>query len=160
AGESLRAQRSGSVCWEVHDRRSVINRYRPVVAGDGPGELVVIFEVAPAVAHGVIDLDHASGVHGVRNENLQIAEAARDVRFVFQRIAGAVGDAGDVEKQRVVGAARAGILHRNEAMDAMPFGNEDQRDALVYRGGASAAEGERGAAVRKTAALARTWEAM
>ena len=118
----------------------MIDRHRPVVAGDVPVELVVIFEITDAVADNVVDLHRARGVDGVRDIDFQIAVVAGSFGFVLQLLSGAVGDGGDIQKQGVVRASRAGIFDRDGAMNAVPLADKDELDALLNQGGAISAD--------------------
>ncbi len=118
---------------QIDMRFGVIDRHRPVVAGDIPVKLVVVFEITDAVADDVADLHRARGVHRVRDVDFQIAIAAGSLGLVLQLLAGAVGDRRDIQKQRVVRAARAGILDRDGAVNAVPLADEDEIDALLHQ---------------------------
>ena len=99
----------------------MIDRHRPVVAGDIPVELVMIFEIADTVANDVVDFYRARGIYSVGDENFQIAVAAGSFGFVFQLLTGAVGDRGDIQKQRVVRASRPRIFDWDGAVNAVPW---------------------------------------
>ena len=121
----------------------MVDRHRPIVARDVPVELIVILEVADAVLDHVVDLNRARGVHRIGNVDLQVAEAARNARIVLQLVAAAIGDAGDVEEKRVVGATWSGIFDGNEAMNSVPLAYEYQSDALIHDGAAVALDSDR-----------------
>ena len=70
----------------------------------------------------------------VGNQNLQIPEAMSDAGFVLQLLTRGVGDTDDIDQQRVVGAAGTRVFDRNKAMDAVPFADENQRQALMDSG--------------------------
>ncbi len=113
-------------------RLGVIDRHRPVVAGDVPVELVVVFEITDAVANGVADFDGARSVFGVRNVDFQVAETAGGFGFILQLLSGSVGDRGDIKKERVVRPPGAWILDRNSAVDAVPLADENEADPLLH----------------------------
>src|SRR6267378_2227979 len=93
----------------------------PIVAGHVPVELGVAIsgtisgtvsrtiEEADAVANGVIDVDYARCVDRARNVDFEIAGGSGLARIVLQLVSVFVGDAHDIEKERVVGSVRSGI---------------------------------------------------
>ncbi len=70
----------------------------PLVAGDIPVELVVIFEKAQGVGDGVFDGDGLGGVVGVGEVDFQLAIVTLAAGVEFERLAMAVADALDVEE--------------------------------------------------------------
>src|SRR5438270_11890082 len=109
----------------------MIDGYRPVVTGYVPVELVMILKVANAVAHVVNDFDSASGVHSIRDQYLQISQTMSDAGFILQLLTCGIGDSDDINQQCVIGATGTRIFDRNKAMDAMPFADENQGQALA-----------------------------
>ena len=79
-------------------RGDMIDRHRPVVSGDIPVELVVVFEKSRAVADAVRDLDGARRVESVGDIDLQVAKSAGGRGFVLELVAIPIGDTRDVEE--------------------------------------------------------------
>src|SRR5581483_4499479 len=134
AGEGLGPQRTCSGAREGDHRTSMIDGDRPVVAGDIPVELVVIVKEACAVGNGVIDVDGSSGIDCLRNVDLQVAVISGSGSVVLQLAAVAVGNTGNIQKQGVIGTARAGIFNRDKSVDAVPLSVELESDAFVDSG--------------------------
>ena len=109
----------------------MIDRHWPIVASHVPIKLVVILEEAGAVANRVVNLNGATGIHRVRDEDLQVAEAVGRGRFVFELAAIAVRHASDIQEKRVVRSPRPWIFDRDEAVNAMPLADECQRNTLM-----------------------------
>ena len=120
----------------------MVDGNRPIVAGDVPVELVVAIEEADAVANGVVDVDDARRVDRVGNIDFQIAIGAGLAGIVLQLVSVFVGDARDIEKERVVGAVRSGILDRNGAVNAVPLADESQGDFFADQGRAIGGDGD------------------
>ena len=120
----------------------MVDGNRPIVAGYVPVELGVIvaiisattIEEADAVANLVIDVDDARGVDRAGNVDLQIAVGSGLARIVLQLVSVFVGDAQDIEKERVVGALGSGILDRNGAVNAVPLADESECDFFADQG--------------------------
>ena len=91
----------------------------------------MIVEEAQRVRDDIFDGNSARAVVGVRYEDLQLQILAFVARFELELVAAFVCDALDVEKERVVEAARAGVFHGDVAVDAVP-GTADKlkRDAF------------------------------
>src|ERR1700686_2843102 len=125
----------------------MIDRHRPVIAGYVPVELgvtiiVVIVsdavtpEEADAVAHRIINVDDARGVDRSGYIDFEIAVGPRFARIVFQLVPVLVGNAHDLEKERVVGSFGSGIFDGNGPMDAVPLADEGECDFFADQGGA------------------------
>ena len=146
AGEGLRAHVSGGVFGQSHEGRSVVDGNRPIVAGHVPVELGVIIvvatEEADAIADGVIDVDDARRIDRAGNVDLEIAVGSGLAGIVFQLVSVFVGDAQDIDKERVVGSLRSGILDRNGAVNAVPLADESQGDFFADQGGAVGGDGD------------------
>src|ERR1035441_3793960 len=138
AGEGLSAQPSGGIFGEGHEGRGMVDGNRPIVAGHVPVELgvtiVVTVEEADAITNGVVDVDYARGVDQIGNVDFEIAVGSGLARVVLQLISVFVGDAQDVEKQRVVGSLRAGILDWYGAVNAVPLAGEGESDFFADQG--------------------------
>ena len=70
----------------------MIDRHRPVVAGDVPVELVVIFEITDTVANHVVDFNRARRIYSVGDKNFQVAVVTGSFGFVLQLLSGSVRD--------------------------------------------------------------------
>src|SRR4030088_3135429 len=110
----------------MHSSGSVVDGHRPVVAGDIPVELVMVFEEARSIAYAVNDFNRARGVDGVGDENLQIAVCAGGRRLILKFAAATVGDTGDVDEQFVVSAIRPRIFYWDSAVNAVPLPDKNQ----------------------------------
>src|SRR6266849_4771418 len=118
----------------------------PIVAGHVPVELSVticgtisrIVEKADAVANGVIDVDDARCVDRAGNIDFEITGSSGLARIVLQLASVFVGDAHDIEKERVVGSVRSGIFDRDGAVNAVPLTDESESDFFADQGGAVA----------------------
>ncbi len=102
-GERLGAKRASGRFRKCHECRRVVDRYRPVISGDIPIKLIVVFKETHSVADDVSDLDRALRVDSPGNVNLQVAKAVGGGRVVLEFAAAAVGHARNIEKKRVVG---------------------------------------------------------
>src|ERR1039458_7489694 len=146
AGEGLSAQPSGGIFGEGHEGRGMVDGNRPIVAGHVPVELgviiVVTVEEADAITNGVVDVDYARRVDRAGNVDLEIAVGSGLARVVLQLISVFVGDAQDVEKQRVVGSLRAGILDWYGAVNAVPLAGEGESDFFADQGRAIGGNGD------------------
>src|ERR1019366_1788794 len=138
AGEGLSAQPSGGIFGEGHEGRGMVDGNRPIVAGHVPVELgvtiVVTVEEADSITNRVVDVDYARGVDRAGNVDFEIAVGSGLARVVLQLISVFVGDAQDVEKQRVVGSLRAGILDWYGAVNAVPLAGEGESDFFADQG--------------------------
>src|ERR1700686_3249729 len=126
----------------------MVDWHRPVVAGYVPVELrvtvIVIVSIsaaadvtpeeADAVAHRIINVDDARGVDCAGYINFEIAVGPRFARIVFELASVLVGNAHDLEKERVVGSFGSGIFDGNGAMDAVPLADEGERDFFADQG--------------------------
>src|SRR6202795_538310 len=145
AGEGLSAQLSGGIFGQGHEGGGMVDGNRPIVAGHVPVELGVIIsgaisgaisrtvEKADAVANGVIDVDDAGGVDRAGNVDFEIPGGSGLARIVLQLASVFVGDAHDIEKERVVGSVRSGIFDRDGAVNAVPLTDESERNFFVDR---------------------------
>jgi hypothetical protein len=110
----------------------MVDGNRPIVAGHVPVELgviiVVTVEEANSITHGVFDVDDARRVDRAGNVDLEIAIGSRLARLVLQLVTVFVGDAQDIDKQRVVGSLRSGILDRDGTVNAVPLAGEGESD--------------------------------
>ena len=96
-----------------------------LVAGNVPIEFIVIVEEFEGVGDGVVDGDGAGAVVRVGDVDFQVEVVALAAGFKAEFGAGVVGDVLDVEEKGVVQAAGSGILHRNVAVDAMPWATDE-----------------------------------
>src|ERR1700682_4243242 len=140
AGEGLSAQSSGGIFGQGHEGGGMVDGNRPIVAGHVPVELGVIIsgaisgaisrtvEKADAVANGVIDVDYARGVDRAGNVDFEIAGSSGLARIVLQLVSVFVGDAHDIEKERVVGSVRSGIFDGDGAVNPVPLTDESESD--------------------------------
>ena len=99
----------------------------PVVAGDVPVELVVIFEEAEGVGDGVLDIDGLDGIVGVVDEDFEMAIVADAGGFVLEIVAGGVGDTGNGEEEGIVHPLRGDVFDGDVAIEAVP-GSADEVD--------------------------------
>src|SRR5260370_35185322 len=110
----------------------MVDGTRASVAGQVTVELgviiVVTVEEADSIAHGVVDLDDARRVDRAGNVDLEIAVGSGLARLVLQLVTVFVADAQDIDKQRVVGSLRPGILDRDGTGNAVPLPGEGQTD--------------------------------
>ena len=124
----------------------MVDGNRPIVAGHIPVELGVTFsgtiEEADAVANGIIDVDYARGVDRAGNVDFEIAGSSGLARIVLQLASVFVGDAHDIEKERVVGSVRSGIFDRDGAVNAVPLTDESESDFFADQGGAIGGDGD------------------
>ena len=143
AGEGLSAQSSGAIFGQGHEGGGMIDGNGPIVAGYVPVELIVTIEEADAIADGVIDVDYARRVDCAGNVDLEIAIVPRLARIVLQFVSGFVSYAQDIDKQRVVGSLRPGILDGNGAVNAVPRADKRQGDFFADQGPAITGDRDR-----------------
>src|SRR5437660_10853372 len=128
----------------------MVDGNRPIVAGHVPVELGVIvygtisgiIEEADAVANGVIDVDYARRVDCAGNVDFEIAGGSGLARIVLQLVPIFVGDAHDIEKERVVGSVRSGIFDGDGAVNAVPLTDKSQGNFFADQGGAIGGNGD------------------
>src|ERR1700675_2284494 len=128
----------------------MVDGNRPIVAGHVPVRLGVTIsgaisrtvEKADAVANGVIDVDYARGVDRAGNVDFEIPGGSGLARIVLQLVSVFVGDAHDVEKERVVGSVRAGIFDGDGAVNAVPLADESEGDFFADQGRAVGGDGD------------------
>ena len=102
-----------------------LDGYVPLVAGNVPIELVVIFKKFDGVGDGVLDGDGLNGIIGVGDVDFEFAVMAHAAGIEFEAVADCVGDIFHGEKQGVVQALRSTILDGNGAIQAVP-GSADE----------------------------------
>ena len=78
-----------------------------------------------------MDVDGLRGIVGVVDEDFQAAIVAYAGGFVFERVAGSVGDAGDGDEKRVVQLLRGDVFDRDIAIEAVP-GAADEMDGDAF----------------------------
>ena len=142
AGEGLSAQTSGGIVGQSYEGRGMVDGNRPIVARYVPVELVVTIEEADAIANGVVDVDDARGVDRAGDVDFEIAIVSGLAGIVLQLVPVFVGDARDIDKERVVGALGAGILHRNRTMNAVPLADEREGDFFADQSGTIRGDGD------------------
>src|ERR1700674_2495196 len=124
----------------------MVDGNRPIVAGHVPVELGVTFsgtiEEADAVANGAVNVDDARCVDRAGNIDFEIAGGSGLARIVLQLVSVFVGDAHNVEKERVVGSVRSGIFDGDGAVNAMPLTDESEGDFFADQGRAIGGDGD------------------
>src|SRR5689334_9920813 len=110
----------------------MVNWHGPVVARNVPIKLVIVLEMTYGVLYRVRDFYSSRIVDRTRYVDFEISIAAGSLGFVTKAVSIPITHRLYIEKQRVIRSARTGILHRNNAMDAMPFADKHQVDVLDH----------------------------
>ena len=92
----------------------------PLVAGNVPIELVVIFEKFDGVGDGVLDGDGLDGIISVGDVDFEFAIMPDAAGIEFQAVAVAIGDIFHIEKQGIVQALRRDVFDGNGTVQAVP----------------------------------------
>ena len=94
--------------------------YVPLIAGNVPIELVVIFKKFDGVGDGVLDGDGLDGIIGIGDVDFEFAVMADAAGIEFEAAAAAVGDIFHAEKERVVQALGSAVFDGDGAIQAVP----------------------------------------
>src|SRR4029077_6103749 len=76
------------------------------------------------------------------NVDFEIASGSGLARIVFQLVSVFVGDADDLEKERVVGSVRSGIFDRDGAVNPVQLTDESESDFFADEGRAIGGDGD------------------
>jgi len=125
----------------------VVDRNRPIISRHVPIKfgviIVVAVEESDAIADAIIEVDHARGIDRSREVDFEIAIGSGFARVILELVSGIVGDADDVEKQRVVGSFWSGIFDRDGAVNALPLAYERKGDLFTDERSAVGGDGDR-----------------